>query len=396
MSGGIQGLMLGGALLSWGAVAYKLVILWRRAANPAAWAYWAGFLTLALNMTLLLPPITGGIDRAVGVASLAYLICDAAALLTCWIWLVCLYELNKPDPRAARMVRRCGALVAVALLYFVCRFAVAPGYVQHRLSADPRGLYLAGYRLIFVGIIALHMGYFIVLLRRYAAEVRRSSLRLRLRFMTLAAGLVIGFSANEGVRILRLPSPEIVGALCLVAAVLAMVVGLTCSRRLDRALVVATDYWRFVRLHRLWRALYPVRPELSFLPAPGLRSRYLPPEDLAFTICRQITEIRDWAVALRPFRGAAPPEGTAGPAVRARTAPLDHAACSEARELAVAVHAWRGGGTSAATRGSAPSATPGHVAAPAPNAGAVDWREEAAYLARVSDYFVRDLRRLSR
>lgn len=393
MSGNIAGLMLGGALLSWSAVAYKLVALWRRPSNPAAWAYWAGFLTLALNMTLLMPPITSGIDRAIGIDSLAYLICDVAALLTCWIWLVCLYQLNKPDLQAARMVRRFGALVAVAVMYFLFRFTVAPGRVQHQLSADPGDFYLAGYRLIFVGLIALHMGYFIVLLRRYAAEVHRSSLRLRLRFMQLAAGLVIGFSLNESIRIVRLPSPEVVGALFLVAAVLAMVVGLTFSRRLDRMLIAVRDYWRFVRLYRLWQALYPVRPELSFLPAPCLRSRCFPPEDLVFAICRQITEIRDWAVALRPFLSAVSPEVSDGSVSRSN---VNHAARSEAQQLALAVHTWRNEGTSAVTLKLAPSAAPSYISGSTPMSGVADWREEAAYLAKVSDHFVRYLRGLSR
>jgi Family of unknown function (DUF6545) len=396
MSGNIAGLMLGGALLSWSAVTYKLVALWRRPSNPAAWAYWAGFLTLALNMTLLMPPITRGIDRAIGIDSLAYLICDVAALLTCWIWLVCLYQLNKPDLQAARMVRRFGALVAVAVMYFMFRFTVAPGRVQHQLSADPRDVYLAMYRLIFVGLIALHMGYFIVLLRRYAAEVQRSSLRLRLRFMQLAAGLVIGFSLNESVRIVRLPSPEIVSALFLVAAVLAMVVGLTFSRGLDRILVAVRDYWRFVRLYPLWRALYPVRPELSFLPAPCLRCRCFPPEDLVFAICRQITEIRDWAVALRPFLGVVPPTVTNRSVFRAGISNGDHAARSEAQQLALAVHTWRNGGKLAVTLELAPSAAPSYISGSTPMSGVADWREEAAYLARVSDYFVQYQRGLSR
>jgi hypothetical protein len=396
MSGGIAGLMLGGALLSWSAVAYKLVALWRRPSNPAAWAYWAGFLTLALNMTLLMPPITSGIDRAIGVESVAYLICDVAALLTCWIWLVCLYQLNKPDRQAARMVRRFGALVAVAVMYFLLRFAVAPGRVQHQLSVDPRDFYLAGYRLIFVGLIALHMGYCIVLLRRYAAEVQRSSLRLRLRFMQLAAGLVIGFSLNESLRIMHLPSPEIMSALFLVAAVLAMVVGLTFSRRLDRALVAARDYWQFFRLYPLWQALYPVRPELSFLPEPCLRRRCFPQEDLVFAICRQITEIRDWAVALRAFQGARLPDVTERAGFRAGTSTVDHAARSEARQLALAVHAWRSRGASAVTPESSPSAATDSLAVSAPLSGAADWREEAAHLVRVSDHFVRYLRGLSR
>lgn len=389
MSGTIQVTMLTGAVLAWGAVAYKGLSLWRHPSDPAARAYWAGFLALALNMTLLMPPITGWIDGVTGVPSLTYLICDAAALFTCWVWLACLYQLNKPDHRAARAVCWFGMLVIAGLAYFSLRFIIAPGQVQHRLSGDIRGLYLASYRLLFVGIIAAHMAYFIVLLRRYAAEVHRPTLRLRLHFMMLAAGLVIGFSANESLRTLGVPSPEVIGALFLLAAVFAMVMGLTFSRRLDRALNAGRDYWLCFRLYPLWRALYPVNSGLSFLPTPDVRRRFFPLDSLKFVICRQVTEIRDWQIALRPFQrpGVAPPVHTRG--ARRGRCPDDAAAFSEAWHLVAALRSWHEARLvgESGDRERALSATDGHHRTPA--LGEADWREEARYLAKVAWHFIR-------
>jgi len=388
MSGSIQTMMLGGALLAWCAVVYKGQALWRYPANPASWAYWAGFLALALTMTLLMPPVTGWIDGTAGITDLSYLIGDAAALLTCWSWLVCLYQLNKPDRQAAGAVRWFGALVVTALAFFSLRFSIAPGQVQHRLSADPQGLYLAAYRLIFVGIIAAHMAYFIVLLRRYAAEAQRPTLRLRLHFMTVAAGLIIGFALNESLRILRFPSPEVISAAFALAAVLAMVVGLTFGHRLDRLYRAARQYRLYLRLYPLWRALYPLAPDLSFLAAPSLRHQFWPRDDLGFVICRQVIEIRDWAIALHSFQ--LPSMGVqddAREAIGGRYS-VDREASDEASQLVAALRSWQDQGTvgEPGDRDPAPAVPHSYRNPPAPDT--TDWRQEARHLARVAQHFV--------
>ena len=389
MSGSIQAITLGGALLTWSAVVYKGLSLWRAPANPAAWAYWAGFLALALNMTLLMPPITSWIDGMTGISGLTYLLCDAAALLTCWIWLVCLHQLNGPDPQTAALVRRFGTVIVAALAFFSLRFAIAPGQVQHRFGTDPQGLYLAAYRLLFVGIIAAHMASFIMLLRRYAAEVQRPTLRLRLHFMMVAAGLVIGFAINESLRILQFPSPEVIGALFLLAAVLAMVVGLTFSHRLDRLFDLVRQYRLQFQLYPLWQALYPVNPSLSFLDEPSPLRRIVPRDDLEFIICRQVIEIRDWALVLRPFRQPGPTQLRDTKANLGKARDDDRAASIEGLQLAAALRSWRQRGRDGESA-SLPS-SPRQASRPATTRSpeTADWRQEARYLARVACHFTR-------
>ncbi len=353
MSAGTLAIICGLGALAWATVLHKGRVLWRNPRDPAIWVYWSGFLLLAATLTLPLPPVFRWIDGLVGLKGFAYLLADLAGLLACWTWLAYLYRLNTPDPVATPAIRRLALIVAAALGFMVVRFAVAPGRLEHQLGPDRITVYMALYRLVFLGVMGLHFAHAIPLLRNYAAVVPRPALRARLRLMAWAGGFGLGFVVYESLRVIPPPLPEVGGALLMLMMVLLLVASFTLGawlslwRGLERrwsALTAARDWFeRFRvcrRLYPLWRALYPVNPSLSFLPAPAPFGVWLLWGDVSFCLWRQVIEIRDWSLELRPYQvpevaGLAEELGR-----RAGLAPTDLPLLVEAARLAAALHAW--------------------------------------------------------
>src|SRR3712207_5717534 len=103
-----------------------VVAIWRlrwrrhRPHDRDIWTYrigWTGLLTLALTITLSLPPAATAIDRLAGADGLADYLEHAAALLTSWIWLAYLHRLNAPVGRGRLLsLRSMATLTATALV----------------------------------------------------------------------------------------------------------------------------------------------------------------------------------------------------------------------------------------------------------------------------------------
>lgn len=302
MDSTILKLMAAGAVLAWVAVLYKGFSLWRQPRNTAAQVYWAGFFTLAINLTIIPPSIAGAIDRIAGLPNISYLLADTAALLTCWAWLVSLHLLSESNAALTRPVRQLGWLVVVLFVFMCARFVVAPNQTLHRFGPSLASIYLALYRLLFVGAIGLHMAWSIVLLRRYGATISPSPLRLRLRLMTVAAIAILGFVVSSILWICRVPLPEAASALFLFLGVAMVVISLTMAKpifALEQWLTFQCQSWH---LYPLWAVLYPVKPTQSLLAPPAWWRRWLPQRDIRFQVHRQVIEILDWILLLQPYQ----------------------------------------------------------------------------------------------
>lgn len=301
MDSNILKLMAASAALAWIAVLYKGFSLWRQPKNTAAQVYWAGFFTLAINLTILPPSIAGSLDRILGLPNVSYVLADTAALLTCWAWLVSLHFLAESNAALTRPVRQLGWLVVGIFVFMCARFVIAPNQTLHRFGPSLASIYLAIYRLLFVGAIGLHMVWFIVLLRRYGGTISPSPLRLRLRLMTIAAIAILGFVVSSILWICRVPLPETASALFLFFGVALVVISLTTAKPLFTLEQWLTYHYQSWRLYPLWAALYPVKPTQSLLAPPTWWRRWLPQRDIRFQVHRQVVEILDWILLLQPY-----------------------------------------------------------------------------------------------
>ena len=136
--------------------------------------------------------------------------------------------------------------------------------------------------------------------------------------------------------------------------------------------------WRVHRrLAPLWRALRPVRPSLSLLPAPRRIDLWWP-GDLDFRVCSEAMEIRDWSIRLRPYVPPETPGIAATVAAEAGLPAADLQAFSDAAQLAAGLRAWYRGVKSADQVLAARETN----AVPTDNLG-----DEELALARVADFF---------
>ncbi len=349
-------IICGIGILAWGAVIYKGQALRRCRRDPAVWAYWWSFVFLATTVTLPLPPVFQRLDGVAGRRGFAYFVSDTAAFLTCWCWVAYLHGLNAPNPAGARAVRRLAGLIAGTLGFMAARFTLAPGRVEHQLGLEPTAIYLALYRLGFLAIIGLHLRHIIALLRDYAAKVRQQhpALHKRLQLISWAARFGAGFVGVESLRVVLPAFPQLPGALLMLATVLLLVTSLTFRGWLRLTQHIAhrwpapgriyswlRDFRACQRLDPLWRALYPVAPSLSLLPAPAPLGGWRAWRDVSFHLCRQVIEIGDWSLALRSYQQPDAADLTREFSQQTGCGATELATLGEATNLALALRAWK-------------------------------------------------------
>ncbi len=402
MSTPLLAIICGIGILAWTAVIYKGRALRRDHHNATVWAYWWSFVFLAAAVTLPLPPILQPLDGLTRRRGFAYFLSDTAALLTCWCWVAYLHGLNTPNPAGARAVRRLAGLIVGALGFMAARFALAPGRVEHQFGLEPTAIYLALYRLGFLGVIGLHLRHIIALLHDYAAKVRQQypTLHRRLQLINWAAKFGVGFVGAESLRIVLPAFPQLPGALLMLATVLLLVTSLTLrswmrlmqhiARRwptLGRIYGWLRDFHACWRLYPLWRALYPVAPPLSFLPAPAPLGAWRAWRDVSFHLCRQVIEIRDWSLALRTYQQPDAADLARELSQRRGRGATELATLSEATNLALALCAWRETQCTSADQPPAQCATDVDSPHDAPMTGPA--ANELATLLQVAAHFAR-------
>lgn len=87
----------GPTLLTWAAVIYKLPALRRRPGDWSVRTYWLTLLSLAVTLTLLLPPVYVGLDGLLRVPNLARLLAHSLTLVASWSVQAFLSYLNYPE-----------------------------------------------------------------------------------------------------------------------------------------------------------------------------------------------------------------------------------------------------------------------------------------------------------
>jgi hypothetical protein len=393
--------------VAWATVFHRL---WgRRRYRLASVDYWSscgGFLTLALMLTLPLPPVRAEIDRLLGLVGLADTLANYAALLTSLAWLIYLGRLVPPGQRWLLSGHRGSwlpwrlllALFALAVVALAGRFIWAPGQLGFRLGPHPSAAryYLAGAHLVYRAVGSMQAVLMILLLRRLAAVVGgQPALQARLRAMRWVLWYLLVYIAYEAGSVMIWQLPDLssrvlpLRSILLLAAVIApnswYTAGITLYRRLAGALVGPLAAWRewraYRRLYPLWAALYPVQPRVSLFPPPSRGAVWRFDRSLTFYLCRMVAEIHDWTIKLWPYQE---PRAAAVTEEVAREANLfirDREALVEAVALAAALRNWRSGQAAPVP---AAKAQPGCMAR-----GGATLAEEIAALVPVADAFAR-------
>lgn len=307
---------VGPALLAWTAVAYKLPALRRSPHDPALRAYWLTLLFLAIALTVLLPPVYLAIDRLAGFPNLARLLGHSSVLVTSWAVQAFLLHLNFPGGAARGKIRRLGWALAGALALMTALFVLAPVEEEalEFMTRYANAPFILEYWAVFLSYLGLALVNQVRLSWRYASLADRVALRLGLRLAAVGGVFGLGYVAHEGlyvvVRRLGLDYPlgdkDMVTRVLIAGATGLMVIGSTMPAWGPRVGVAAL--WRWVRryrayrrLYRLWLALYRSNPDIALIPPPAGLADALAVRDLGFRLYRQVIEIRDGRLALRPY-----------------------------------------------------------------------------------------------
>lgn len=380
-------LAYGTTVLAWAAVMYKLPALRRSPRDAALRAYWLTLLSLALSLTLLLPPVYLAVGRVIGEPNLARLLGNGLALVASWSVQAFLLHLNFPGDRATRGIRRAGWVLVGSLSLMVVLFTLAPLDeaaldFTRRYGATP---FILEYRLVFMAYLGLALVTVVRLSWRYAAlSSGRPALRLGMRLVAAGGVVGLGYAAHEGLFVLAhrlglpypVPQAEIITQVFIAGAVGLTITGSTMPSWGPRVGIPAlcrrvSRYATYQRLRPLWLALYRACPEIALLPPRSALADALTVRGLGFCLSRRVVEIWDGRLALRPYLDARDLE-------RAR-ALCERAGLLE-EESRVEIEA---AGIAAALRAKAAGRLAGKMVSP-PSPDGPDLDGDAAFLARVA------------
>ncbi|MCL5108047.1 MAG: hypothetical protein M1401_04130 [Chloroflexi bacterium] len=303
-------------LLTWAAVAYKLLAFLRSPGEPGLRSFWFGLLALALSLTTLLPPVYLGIDRLVGISNLARLLAHCLMAVAAWSIHMFLFYLNYPDARTRPGRRREVFLLGLTLALLIGLFALADVREEtldftSRYADTP---FIAEYRLVLIGYLGLVLANAARLSWRYAGiSAMRPSLHLGLRLVAIGATVGLGYSAHGAfylaARRFDLGYPfgdeELVSDALLAVCLVLVLVGSTMPAWGARLGIPALHAWAVRyracrRLYPLWRDLYRANPQIALIPPSGAVCDALTLRGTGFRLYRRVVEIRDAQLALRP------------------------------------------------------------------------------------------------
>jgi hypothetical protein len=340
----------------------------------------------ALLAATLAQLCTGVIDRGSGVAHLAEAVSDWSAMVAACAGMLFFSHVNSPASMARARARRLYGQLAVALTLAVALFALCPaGHLSRAQAAagvQPPYVYLYVY-VCYIGAALLSV---CRMAASYSRLAGRGALRLGLRLLAVGCGCGLCFLAVQAVMLVGTEAGAVfagrlTGSLAEpleLATETVLLAGITApawGRWLGAAARWARAERSCRRLFPLWSALCHANPGLSLLPPTpgGWRWR----RDPGFLLYRQVVEIRDAQLALRPY---VPPEALPLAESLARErggSPQQVRAVSEAAAIAAALRAK--------ARGQRGAPVPASLGC----AGGTDLAAEVAWLAGVARAFAR-------
>lgn len=386
-------------VIIWAAVAYKLQshLRARRRLGPSQRDLLLTLSFLGLGAIVVLPPVHLAIDVAVGVPNLARLLGNGLVLLACSAAQAFFVRMTEPEARAVVAIRWYRAVLIVALVLLVAFFAAASLRDEaldftRRFADAP---FILEYKLVFLTYFGLALANISHLAWRYGRIATNPALRLGLLLNTLGGVSGLLYALNDGAyvvgRRLALPYPlvdpvPVTQALLFLSAA-CFAVGSTLPEWGQRAGVPALYRWcsqyrSLRRLYPLWLTLCAATPEIALVPPQSPLRDALATHDLDFRLYRRVVEIRDGALALRPYRAAWIERLARELCKRAGLAPEDTEVAVEAACLAAAVRLKREHRRLPTEESAMPPSTQ-------VTQGGADLASEVALLERVAERFER-------
>ncbi len=308
-------------LLAWGGAGYKLKTLHRRPHDRGLQILCSIFLSVALALTVGLPPVHALIDQSVGIPNIAQLLKGSLAVIGGWNVQRYFIYLANEGADAERAFRRSRRVLLLTLLVLIILFVLAPIDATELTSFTGRyadSPFVMEYQLVLLSYMALTMYSVARYSRRYTALVKhRPATRLGLWLSALGGAFSLLYAVHKGSLAIayRLaidypgPDPELVSDLLKGVVVTLLVLGATIPAWGPYVGIPALYQW--VAQYRACRDLYPLwvelcraMPELALVqPTPGWTDA-LNVRDIRFRMRRRATEIRDGHLALRSFADA--------------------------------------------------------------------------------------------
>lgn len=297
-------------LLPWLALLYKSRDLYRDPRNPALWALQFAFFSLGMGLLVRIPPIYHWIDGLVGVPHIARLLAHAFALGNGLGLQILLLYLSHPKAEAGRKARFRYAALTISLAAMTALFLAAPIEQESAefITEYADASLIAGYMLVYCAYLEYSLFDICRLAQRYSHHARSGHLRLGLRLIAVGSALALLYPANKaayvGARQLGLGVPDFeksISAVVITLSVLLVVTGLTVpgwGPRVASIRGAIRDYRLYQAIRPLWQALAAGSPAMV-----TMRPRVLPHAEQR--LYRQVIEVRDELLALRPYHDPA-------------------------------------------------------------------------------------------
>jgi hypothetical protein len=333
-------------------------------------------------------PVVPLLDRTTGISMLGGFLGECAVLVAAGAGQVFLIRVYNPEQPARPKSQRRYRLLVATLATMAVMFVLGPPDPGSPPITPTGHLSLLPQPYLYLYLYSAFLGGTLVaVLRmtlRYATLTDQRFLRLGLRTLTVGSvvGLVYTIASlvsltlyEVGVDVDSWESATITPMYLVTDAL--MLAGCSIPSLapwVARGRRWVTDSHARRHLHPLWLALYQATPEIALFPPPG--GQRADHGDARMHLYRQVIEICDGRLALRPYLDPRAAEIATTLARQARLADANIAAISEAAMLAAAIAAKADGQPSTATD-----------PCPASPVGGTDLAAEVAWLRQVSRAF---------
>lgn len=378
------------AVLAWAAAAYRLRVGNQR--EPGAWALPATLAALALGLTLKVPAVYQAAGDITGAPNLGQLLKDTSVVLSAFGTQVVLLHLLHPPGRAPALARRrllATALTVAAMAAFFARAApVSGGMDALRASLASPGL--LEFRCLYLLFMAWVFTDIARLCWRFASLAGEQLLAAGLRLIAAGGAVGLAYVASGGLQVLAAGYGELAlvrqsqrasDALIALAALL-VVLGSTlpalASRLgLHRRVSPAGAGGATAGLETLWCGVTGALPDfvLSAPPGGGVEA--------SERLYRQVIEVEDARLALRPLRDEAVERAAEQAVARRGVVDLERPAAVEGAALVLAVDRLSSGATPA----QAPWAPAQGVRGPDAAGSGTALQSEVAWLSSVGRWY---------
>lgn len=344
------------SLITWSAFAVKLKDLARDWKNTELQLLCLAISTFAAPFFFAMPPVYVRIDALLGRPNIATLIIytSVAICLTSFLTLLVSWSSAQSKVRLRhRLIVGYAIVTIVAMTVFFLLGKVDDA--EHPTDFDVHYSdvpYISAFLLIYQCLFTVSMLSLIRMCWRYSAIVDKPWLRRGLRIVTTGAVAGLGYCLPKvitlvwdmvGVSPLSTVNSVVAPMFASVAAAL-FAIGFTMpvwGVRLSAAMSWMADYRAFWRRYPLWQAITQTFPEVVLVPPPASRLELA--RELAFFQGRQVIEILDGEMRLRPHFTAATRDLTRGLCAEHHITGARADALEDAVQIAAALRAHTAG-----------------------------------------------------